>query len=325
MQAKTKGIVAGILGAFFWGISNVLVAFMTSSYVISPTWLGCLRVLTAGTVFTAVCAATDKDSLLALLRDRRALAGTVLYAIFGIAALQVTYVVAIDTTSAATESLVLNLVYMMAFTCLRARRRPRPAEAAGLVLALAGVWCIATKGDPSSLVVGITGLAWCLLDSVLAFLHNSLPLCALERHGSLPVNAVGMLLGGIILLPFARPWAVTPALNAVGWAAFAGTTVFGAILGYFLVMQSLKEAGPMVGSLLMIFTPATAVAASAIALGTPITAFDLVGLALILAMMALMALSKRGEETTEATPAPVATPVAAPATAPATAFAEKCA
>ena len=257
------------------------------------------------------------------MRDRRALAGTVLYAIFGIAALQVTYVVAIDTTSAATESLVgqLNLVYMMAFTCLRARRRPRPAEAAGLVLALAGVWCIATKGDPSSLVVGITGLAWCLLDSALAFLHNSLPLCALERHGSLPVNAVGMLLGGIILLPFAKPWAATPALDAVGWAAFAGTTVFGAILGYFLVMQSLKEAGPMVGSLLMIFTPATAVAASAIVLGTPITAFDLVGLALILAMMALMALSKRGEEPTEAAPTPVTTPVAAPATS----FAEKCA
>lgn len=68
MQAKTKGIVAGILGAFFWGISNVLVAFMTSSYAIAPTWLGCMRVLTAGAVFTAVCAATDKENLLALLR-----------------------------------------------------------------------------------------------------------------------------------------------------------------------------------------------------------------------------------------------------------------
>lgn len=323
MQAKAKGIIAGIGGAFFWGISNVLVAFMTSNYAITPTWLGCLRVLTAGAVFTAVCAATDKESLLALLRDRRALTGTVLYAIFGIAALQVTFVVAINTTSAATESLVgqLSLVYMMAFTCLRARRRPKPAEVAGLVLALAGVWCIATKGDPSSLVVGITGLAWCLLDSVLAFLHNSLPLCALERHGSLPVNAVGMLLGGIILLPFAQPTA-TPALDAVGWAAFSGTTVFGAVLGYFLVMQSLKEAGPMMGSLLMIFTPATTVAVSAVALGTPITAFDLVGLALILAMMALMALSKRGEEPTEAEPAPAAAPNAAEPIAP---FAEKCA
>ena len=81
----------------------------------------------------------------------------------------------------------------------------------------------------------------------------------------------------------------------------------------------------MVGSLLMIFTPATAVAASAIALGTPITTFDLVGLALILAMMALMALSKRGEKPAEAAPAPAAAPVAAPAAAPATAFAEKCA
>ena len=73
----------------------------------------------------------------------------------------------------------------------------------------------------------------------------------------------------------------------------------------------------MMGSLLMIFTPATAVAASAVALGTPITAFDLVGLVLILAMMALMALSKRGEEPEEAAPAPAATPVSS--------FAEKCA
>ena len=73
----------------------------------------------------------------------------------------------------------------------------------------------------------------------------------------------------------------------------------------------------MMGSLLMIFTPATAVAASAVALGTPITTFDLVGFVLILAMMALMALSKRGEEPEEAAPAPAAARGAT--------FAEKCA
>lgn len=298
MDTRTRGIVAGSAGACFWGISNVIINFLTSNYTVPATWIGCFRVLIAGLVFIAICLATCKDKLLGMLRDRRAMVGVALFAALGIALYQVTYIMAIGSTNAPTEALLtqLSLVYIMVYTCVHDRRAPLAAELCGLALALVGVYFIATKGDPAALVVGLAGLGWCLADGVLGFLHNTLPLYALDRYGSLPVNAVGMTLGGLLLVPLAQPWTGLPAFDGMGWAAFAGTTVCGAILGYLLAMQGLKDSGPLLGSLLLVITPIVATVASALVLGTALTMFDLIGLVCIVAMMVVMSLAKKDAE-----------------------------
>ena len=295
MSTKTRGIVAGVAGASFWGISNVIISFMTSNYDVAASWIGCFRVLIAGLVFVAICLTTCRDALVGMVHDRRAMVRVCLFAVLGISLYQVSYIMAIGSTNASTEALLtqLSLVYIMIYTCVRDRRTPMPAELVGVGLALLGVFCIATKGNPAALVVGLAGLGWCLLDGVLGFLHNALPLYALDRYGSLPVNAVGMTLGGLLLIPLAQPWAGLPAFDGAGWAAFAATTVCGAILGYLLAMQGLKDSGPMLGSLLLVFTPIVATLASAAFLGTALTAFDLVGLACIVTMMVIMSLAKK--------------------------------
>ncbi len=295
MSKKARGVVAGVSGACFWGISNVFINFLTNNYSVAASWIGCFRVLVAGLVFIAICLATCRERLLAMLRDRRAMVGVVLFAVLGIAVYQISYIMAIGSTNASTEALLtqLSLIYIMVYTCARDRRAPMAAELFGLALALVGVFCIATKGDPAALVVGLAGLGWCLLDGVLGFLHNTLPLYALDRYGSLSVNAVGMTLGGLLLIPIAQPWAGAPAFDGIGWAAFGATTLFGAILGYLLAMQGLKDSGPMLGSLLLVFTPIVATLASAALLGTAITAFDLIGLVCIVAMMVVMSLAKK--------------------------------
>ncbi len=292
---RVLGIAMGVVGACFWGVSGVFVSFLTSNYSVEPAWLGCLRVLAGGIVFCTICLALQRERLFGLLSDRRAMVGTALFAVLGIALYQIVYIVAIRATNAGTESLInqVSLVYMMVYTCVRERHAPKCGELLALALALAGVWFIATKGDPSSLALAAGGIAWCLFDSVLGFLHNALPLYALSRYGSLAVNAVGMTLGGIMLLPVAHPWSGLPVLDACGWGAVAGTTICGAILGYLLAMQGLKEAGPMLGSLLLVFVPIVATLASAVFLGSAITAFDLFGLVCIVGMMVVMSLGKR--------------------------------
>ncbi|WP_322156083.1 DMT family transporter [Paratractidigestivibacter sp.] len=294
MDTKARGITMGTAGACFWGISNVMINFLTSNYTVPATWIGCFRVLIAGIVFVVICLATCRERLFAMLRDRRAMVGVALFAALGIALYQVSYIMAIGSTNASTEALLtqLSLVYVMIFTCARDRRRPLLAELAGVALALAGIYFIATKGDPAALVVGLAGLGWCLLDGVLGFLHNTLPLYALERYGSLSVNAVGMTLGGVLLIPAARPWAGAPAFDGTGWAVFAGTVICGAILGYLLAMQGLKDSGPLLGSLLLVFTPVVATVASVLLLDAAFTPYDLVGLICIVATMITMSLAK---------------------------------
>ena len=288
-----RGVFLGVFGACCWGFSGVCVNFLTSGYGVSSPWLGFMRLTLAGIIFAIAAVLADKNNLLGLLRDRKAMISVTLFALFGMALYQISYIMAIHTAGAATESLLceMSLIYIMVFSCIHEHRRPRRSELAAIVLAVAGVYCIATKGDPSTIAIGLVGLAWCALDGVLQFLHNVLPLDALERYGSLSVNAVGMLIGGMILAPVAQPWFVQVSFDGAAWAAFIGTVIIGAAFGYLFSMQALKDAGPVIGSLTLVFEPIAAVVASAVILGTTFCAFDFIGGACIISMMVVVTLA----------------------------------
>ena len=178
-----RGVFLGVFGACCWGFSGVCVNFLTSGYGVSSPWLGFMRLTLAGMIFAIAAVLVDKNNLLGLLRDRKAMISVTLFALFGMALYQISYIMAIHTAGAATESLLceMSLIYIMVFSCIHEHRRPRRSELAAIVLAVAGVYCIATKGDPSTIAIGLVGLAWCALDGVLQFLHNVLPLDARER------------------------------------------------------------------------------------------------------------------------------------------------
>lgn len=294
---RIRGMAMGIAGASCWGASGVFINLLTKHCEVDAVWVGCMRMVIAGVVFLAIAAATDRKRLLAMLKDHKAMVGVTLFALFGMAIFQVTYVLAIKTAGAAAESLIAQvfLVYIMVFTCRANHRFPKKSELAGVFLALAGVFCISTKGNPAALAISGVGLALCLTDSVLQFLHNTLPLYALKRYGSLNVNAAGMVLAAIMLAPFGQPWNISATLDASGWGFLAGSALVGAALGYLLSMQSLTEIGPLLGSLTLVFEPVCSVVLSMLFLGTALTFFDVLGVVAILAMMVIMTMASANE------------------------------
>lgn len=294
---RIRGMAMGIAGACCWGTSGVFINLLTNHCQVDAVWVGCLRMMIAGIVFLAIALMADRKRLLAMLKDRKAMVGVFFFALFGMAIFQVTYVLAIRTAGAAAESLIAQvfLVYIMIFTCRANSRLPKKSELAGVFLALAGVFCLATKGNPASLAISGIGLAFCLTDSVLQFLHNTLPLYALREYGSLNVNVVGMVLAAIMLVPFGQPWNAPAAMDATAWGYLAGSALVGAALGYLLSMQALMEIGPLLGSLTLVFEPACSVALSVILLGTALTPFDVIGVVAIIAMMIIMTLAGANE------------------------------
>ncbi len=291
-------MLMGILGAACWGASGVLLNFLVDHYTVSNTWVGCVRMLIAGVVFMAIALATDRQRLFAMLKDRKAMTGVLLFGLFGMALFQVTWMFAISTAGAAAESLISQvfLAYIMVFNCRVNCRFPRKSEVIGVILALTGVFFIATKGNPGTLAIGAAGLAWCLVDSVLMFLHNTLPLYALREYGSLNVNAVGIMLAGVIMVPFAQPWNIALGLDAFAFGLVAASALIGAVLGYVLSMGALEKVGPLLGSLTLVFDPVSAVFLSVILLGTSFTAYDFIGIVAILAMIVVMTVAGESED-----------------------------
>lgn len=295
MNKTIRGMMLGCLGCICWGFSGVCINYLTDHYDVGDSWVGCVRLLCAGIVFLGITIAKDRASLVALFHDRRSMILTLLYAIFGMSVMQVVYVIAIRTAGAACDSLIAQtgLIYVMIFTCIRSKRMPRGSEMLCVVLAFAGVFCIATKGDVTQLVIGLVPLLFCLADGFLMFVHNTIPLEPLRKYGTMTVNSVALVLGGIFLLPVAQPWAVPVAFEMDGWLALVATIFVGAGLGYVFTSQGLKDAGALLGTFACVLEPVSAMVFSVIMLGVTFTFVDIVGCVFIGAMMVLLAWSER--------------------------------
>ena len=211
-----------------------------------PTWLVCVRQLLAGLIFLAYALAFDRDRLLALRADRAAAATILAYAAAGLVVNQYMYLITIDLTNSGTATVLqcLQLVVVLAFACAAARRFPRLREAAGVVLALAGTYLIATGGDPGSLSIPLEGLACGLACAFGGAMLTIIPLRILPRYGTPVIIGVGMLISSVGACPFVRPWEGVPALGAAGWAVLAALVVLGTFCAQLLYMQGVADLGP---------------------------------------------------------------------------------
>ena len=283
------GTVSTLAGGAFWGLSGTCASFLFDAYHLDTAWLMSVRQLLAGALFMAIALAFDRKRLVRLWTTpahRRQLA---VFAVFGLLSNQFFYLMAVRLTNAGTATVMqcLELLIVMAVSCMRAHRRPRRREVAGVALALAGTFLLATGGDPTKLAIPPAGLAMGLLTAVGAAGVTLTPATILPEYGSNIVTGSAMFSSGIVTSLLVRPWESVPAMEADGWFALAVMVVVGSFLAYLLFLQGVKDVGSMRASLLGTVEPISATITSALFLGTIFAPTDIAGFGLIIAMVFL--------------------------------------
>ena len=288
-----RGIVATLVGGTFWGLNGTVSKWLMDAYAIDPLWLVCVRALTACWLFLAAAAVTSKGrgQLAGVLRNPRGLAQVVAVSFGAVLFSQVAYLEAIDWTNSATATIMqsLGMVLVLAYVCLKVRRRPRRREILGVGLALVGTYLVATGGNPGQLNLPPEGLAWGLGCAAAAACLSILPAAPMARWGNFTVNGLAFLISGAVLSAWYRPWEHMPALDGVAIAVLALCVVVGTFGAYALYLQGVKDAGSMRASLLGTIEPVTATIATVVWLGTPFSPAEIVGFALIIVMVYLTA------------------------------------
>jgi drug/metabolite transporter (DMT)-like permease len=187
----------------------------------------------------------------------------------------------IDSSVAAiAQSTVPIFTFLVALRFLP-HERVGPLRVAGVALGFLGVAVLAGL-DPRG--------GWWAVAGTLAVVLSSVSYASAGVYGQLrlrtwsgPVLATGsMLVGGLVLLPFALLQLPTETPSAEAFAGLAALTLLGTALGQLLLFRVLRLYGSRRLSLVTYLMPGFALVYGAAILDEPITAAAAAGLALIL-------------------------------------------
>lgn len=283
------GVIVTLVGGSFWGFSGTAASILFDVYHVDTLWLMSTRQILAGALFLIVILLFDRKRFVKLWTTPEHRRIQIVFTFCGLCANQLFYLLAVRLTNAGTATVLqcLQLVFIMGYTCLRDHRSPRRRELAGLVLAFAGTFLIATGGDIMQLAIPPAGLAVGLLTAVGASLITILPVKILREYGSTVVTGSGMALSGIVMSLIFQPWSHVPAFDANGWIVLAVFVFIGSFLAYLLYMHGVKEIGSVRASLIGTVEPVSATVTSALLLGTAFAGTDILGFGLIIAMVFL--------------------------------------
>lgn len=294
-----RGVISTLAGAIAWGLSGTCIQYLFASTTIDPLLLTTIRLLGAGVTFLVVLLVRHRDKLAMMLGDRHTCLRLAIFGTCGLLLNSVLYATTVSFTNAGTATVLqsLNIVIVLAITCLARRRLPRVLEGAALVCALVATVLIATHGDLGSLKLPLLGLVFGIATAVAATFYTTYPRHLFDDWGSFAVTGLGMLVGGVGGLalcvvsgtvPGRLPELGPQSVTVLAIAVLVGT--FGA---YGLYLHGISIVGPLLGNMLGAGEPVSATVIAALWLGTAFSWADWVGLGLMVATIALVALQTR--------------------------------
>ena len=293
-KRELQGMFLVFMGATFWGFSATCVKFLVGNYDIGVPWLADTRLFAAGFLFLIVAFVRDRDKFAVLFSDKKLIVTIVVYAIVAVVMMQIGYMYSIQYTNPGTALLLLevSVPLVLVFECVRDRRRPTKMETVAIAFAIAGVLSISTQGNIGSLGISLPGLLFGLMSAVANTGYILLSASLVKKCGPLVTNALGMLIAAVMLAPMGRPWDVPVGMDAVSWLVFAAIILVGTMAAYASFSAGVVWAGSVNASLLGVFEPVSGAVISALWLGTVFSGWDLLGGALIVTMMIMVALKR---------------------------------
>ena len=291
------GIILTLLGATLWGVSGTSVQFVGNFRNMNLEWLLTMRLITAG-LFTVLYGWIRQGSaIFNVFRNWRDTLGLVIFGVFGMALCQYTYFRSIVIAGAGIATVLQYLAPSMIIIYLLVRygKRPSTGEIISVILALAGTICLMGNNGFSFESFRSDVLFWGLLSAVGVAVYSVSPVRLLATYGTIPIVGFGMLLSGLVAaVLFQQPhsyatwdvWTVVGCFNVV----FLGT-----IVSFNAYLEGVKHIGAVSGSILSSIEPISAAFFGWALLGNQFNWVGILGMAMIIATVIIIALEKRGQ------------------------------
>lgn len=294
-SSTAVGLILTLTGGIFWGFSGSCGQYIFANCGATSSWLVPIRMLFSGIILLCYCAAKNKSKILSVWKGKKNVAVMLLFTLFGLVMCQFSYFRAIELSNAgiATVLQYLSPAMVLVFLCLKNKKAPAISEAISIVLAVGGTFLIATGGSTDGISVSGKALFWGLVAAVCLACYTLLPAPLFKVSDTPTVLGWGMTLGGIGLMPVFAPWKAMPQISFQLVLSTVAIIIFGTVLAYAFYLEGIRRIGATKASIVSSIEPVSAAVISAVWLKSSFSATDIIGMAMIISTIFIIALSTK--------------------------------
>jgi len=298
MGSSKKGMLYVLLAAVLWGSSGVCAQFIMEKSQIGASFLTMIRLLFSGFILLTL-SFINGDKIFAILRNRQDAISLLIFSLFGALTVQLTFLVTIEKSNAATATVLqfLSPTIIVTWFALRLKKRPGGLVFTAILTSLLGTFLLVTHGNPTSLSVSPAALFWGIASAFAAAFYTTYPSTLIARYGTLPVVGWSMAIAGIMLLPFFADQGAGIAIRGDVLLAFFYLVVVGTAITFSLYLKGAQIIGGPKAGILSCTEPLSSALLSVLLLGVSFTLPDWLGTLCILSSVVLIALDSRRHKT----------------------------
>ena len=291
MASRNPGFILAITAAILWGISGVCAQFVFQERQIDIEWMVSVRLLVAGAALLLYSALKANTQIWHIWSTRRSALDLLMFAVFGMLAVQYTYFAAIKHSNAATGTVLqyLGPVFIAVYFSVIRKRLPSRLECAAIFFACLGTLLLVTHGDLSSMKISGMALFWGISSALALALYTIQPVRLLKENDAADVVGWSMVVGGLGLSLHSKPWNIPGVWDMQTISAAGFIIVFGTLLSFYAYMAAVKRIGPQKTSLLACAEPLSATVVGVMWLNIPFAPVDWLGSLCILATLFILA------------------------------------
>lgn len=294
MGVTKKGMLYVLVAAVLWGSSGVCAQYIMENSALTSPFLTMIRLLFSGFILLTL-SFINGDKIFSILKQRKDAISLLLFSLFGALTVQLTFLVTIEKSNAATATVLqfLSPTIIVAWFALARKARPGVLVFAAIFTSLAGTFLLVTHGNPTALTISPAALVWGIASAFAAAFYTTYPSTLIARYGTLPVVGWSMLIGGAMLLPFYAGQGGEMMMSGHVLLAFFYLVVVGTAITFSLYLKGAQMIGGPKASILSCTEPLSSALLSVLLLGVSFTLPDWLGTLLIVFSVVLISLDSR--------------------------------
>lgn len=289
-----KGTIYSLLSGLIWGICGILGEYFFAHYQVSSGWITSMRLLVAGSVVLILSSFQLRSQLFNIWKNWKNYLPFLAYAILGIFSVQFFFYLCVEYSNATTATILqfISPIFILLFNRIIYKKKASKSAIFYVLIAMIGVFLMATKGDLSKLSITPLALITGLLSALGLMFNVILPQRFAKNYGFVPTVGWGMIIAGLFSNVLYPVYEISFQLDAVSILICLTIAFLGTAFAFFLSMKAVSLVSPLVVSVVSASEPLSSAILSVLFLGMVLDGFLVLAMILIIVPMIFLSIEE---------------------------------